>query len=76
MSGLCYLMNPLLTKYGYLGLADIGKMLSSRRIRWYGHAKRSQGCINTDMDVVVEVDNDKNDLADPVRHESSVRIVT
>ena len=42
-----------------LGLADIGKVLSSRRLRWYGHAKRSQGCINTVMDVVVEVDKDE-----------------
>ena len=42
-----------------LGLADIGKVLSSRRLRWYGHAKRSQGYINTVMDVVVEVDMDE-----------------
>ena len=42
-----------------LGLADIGKVLSSRRLRWYGHAKSSQGCINTVMDVVMEVDKDE-----------------
>ena len=37
-----------------LRLADIEKVLMSNRLRWYGHAKRSQDYINTIMDVEVE----------------------
>ena len=48
--------NVLLDK---LGLADIGNVLRSRRLRWYGHAKRSQDYINTVMDVEVKVDDEK-----------------
>ena len=48
-----------------LGLADIGKVLSSRCLRWYGHAKRSQGCLYIVTDVLVEVDDDKKRPARP-----------
>ena len=41
-----------------LGLVDIGKVLESRRLRWYGHAKRSQDYINTVMDVKIKVDDE------------------
>ena len=37
-----------------LRLADIENVLMSNRLRWYGHAKRSQDYINTIMDVEVE----------------------
>ena len=48
--------NDLLAK---LGLADIGKVLRSRRLRWFGHAVRSQECINSVMDVVVVADEEE-----------------
>ena len=44
----------LLTK---LGLVGIEKVLRSRRLRWYGHAVRSQECINSVMDMEVELDD-------------------
>ena len=36
-----------------LGLADIAKVVRSRRLRWFGHAMRSQECINSVMDMEV-----------------------
>ena len=36
-----------------LGLADIDSVLRSRRLRWFGHAVRSQECINSVMDIEV-----------------------
>ena len=47
--------NVLLAK---LGLAEIGKVLRSRRLRWYGHAVRSQDCINSVMDVEIKVEEE------------------
>ena len=47
--------NVLLAK---LGLAEIGKVLRSRWLRWYGHAKRSQDRINSVMDVEIEVEEE------------------
>ena len=44
----------LLTK---LGLVGIEKVLRSRWLSWYGHAVRSQECINSVMDMGVELDD-------------------
>ena len=43
----------LLTK---LGLVGIVRVLGCKRLRWYGHAMRSQECINTVMDMRVELE--------------------
>ena len=43
--------NELLAR---LGIEDLGLILTERRLRWYGHVKRSSGAVKTAFHIQVE----------------------
>ena len=43
--------NELLVR---LGIEDLDLILKERRLRWYGHAERSNGAVKTAFDIQVD----------------------